>query len=56
MRADSVSVGRMAPLLYDGPTCKVIVPHVSTATNEGCGDIPIPAVAVVRMADIDIPN
>lgn len=43
-------------LLHDGPTCKVIVPHVSGVTNEGCGDMTIPTVAVVRMTDLDVPT
>lgn len=42
-------------LLHDGPSCKVIVPHLSEGTNEGCGDMTIPSAAVVRMSDLATP-
>jgi hypothetical protein len=42
-------------LLHDGPTCKVVVPHVSDGTNEGCGDMTIPTAAIVALADLDLP-
>ncbi len=44
------SVGWVA---HDGPDCKVIVPHVSrdhaSVPRQGCGDMAIPAKAIVRI-------
>jgi hypothetical protein len=41
-------------VLYDGPDCKVIVPHVSRASDppQGCGDMTIPSVAIVKLTDL----
>lgn len=47
-------------LLHDGDDCKVVVPHVSTPPGadgpQGCGDMTIPAKAVVRMVDLIEPS
>ena len=46
-------------LLHDNGDIKVLVPHVSTpmqdAPAQGCGDMTIPACAVVRMLDLAEP-
>ena len=43
-------------LLHDGDDCKTIVPHISddhdSAAPQGCGDMTIPAKAIVRMVDL----
>ena len=41
-------------LLYDGPDCKVIVPHVSDDSTgsipaQGCGDMTIPVKAILKI-------
>lgn len=46
-------------LIYDGETCKVIVPHLSQtnfphAVQQGCGDMTIPASAVVRIRELRV--
>ena len=48
-------------LFYDGDDCKVIVPHVSDPANEhappqGCGDMTIPAKAIVEIVDLPVPT
>lgn len=43
-------------LLHDGPSCKVVVPHVSEGTDEGCGDMTIPNAAIVTLTEIKIPT
>lgn len=45
-------------LMYDDPTCKVIVPHVAEtgpATKQGCGDMTIPTECVRQMVDLTDP-
>jgi len=42
-------------LMHEGPECKVIVPHWSQGTNEGCGDMVIPTRAVIRLVDLPAP-
>ena len=43
-------------LRHDGRDCKVVVPHVSVphenCMQQGCGDMTIPASAIVRMVTI----
>ncbi len=43
-------------LVHDGDDCKVLVPHVAEvgagALRQGCGDMTIPTVAVVRIEDL----
>jgi hypothetical protein len=47
-------------LRHDGEECKVIVPHLATATAhteaQGCGDMTIPARAILRLVDLLIPE
>ena len=46
-------------LIYDGDDCKVVVPHLSTQQPEiqpqGCGDMTIPARAIIRIVELEIP-
>jgi hypothetical protein len=46
-------------LVYDGKDCKRIVPHmVSPSANDpdqGCGDMVIPTVAIIRIINLKIP-
>ncbi len=48
-------------LVHDGEDCKVVVPHLisgsghATAPDQGCGDMTIPACAVIRMVDLEAP-
>lgn len=50
------SVGWLA---HDGEDCKVLVPHVAEVgegePDQGCGDMTIPAQAVVRISDLALP-
>ena len=43
-------------LVYDGEDCKVIVPHLAEATDhtlrQGCGDMTIPARAILSLVDL----
>ena len=44
-------------LLHDGPECKIIVPHLTdpdhaTASFQGCGDMTIPARAIIRVTPL----
>jgi hypothetical protein len=46
-------------LVYDGEDCKRIIPHIGlhtgpNARQQGCGDMTIPASAIVKMADLSI--
>ncbi len=47
-------------LLHDDDDCKTIVPHVSadhdSAAPQGCGDMTIPAKAIVRIVDLAEPQ
>jgi hypothetical protein len=47
------SVGWLA---HDGDDCKVLVPHVAQVggdePDQGCGDMTIPARAVVKVVDL----
>ena len=54
---DSVNVQTMTCksvgwLLHEDERYKVIVPHVSDGTNQGCGDMTIPAAAIVSLRDL----
>lgn len=45
-------------LIHDDEDCKVVVPHISAsehanATQQGCGDMTIPSVAVLKMVDLE---
>lgn len=46
-------------LLHDGDDCKIVVPHLSetheNVPSQGCGDMTIPASAILRIADLPIP-
>lgn len=44
------SVGWLA---YDGEDCVVVVPHISTGTDQGCGDMTIPRSAIVRVTKLE---
>lgn len=39
-------------LLHDADDLKVIVPHISKDSNQGCGDMTIPTKAIVRLVDL----
>ena len=44
-------------LIHDGDDCKVIVPHVTeapdtTSPRQGCGDMTIPARAILSITDL----
>ena len=43
-------------LVHDGDDCKVIVPHISRdhehVADQGCGDMTIPAAAILRIAEL----
>ncbi len=46
-------------LIYDDAQCKVIVPHLSQANHpnvkeQGCGDMTIPASAILNIKDLII--
>ena len=48
-------------LIHDGEDCKLIVPHLSApnhlfAKQQGCGDMTIPASAVRRIVDLNVPE
>ena len=47
-------------LLYDGPECKAVVPHVTVANDnvkrQGCGDMTIPTRAVRDIKDLMSPT
>jgi hypothetical protein len=43
-------------LLHDGAEAKVVVPHVAEGPGQGCGDMTIPAAAIRRIVDLEIPN
>jgi len=43
-------------LTHDGNDCKVIVPHLCEWTNQGCGDMTIPSVAIQRIVDLECPE
>ena len=48
-------------LFYDGPDCKVIVPHItseghSQTAQQGCGDMTIPSKAVLKIVPLEINN
>lgn len=46
-------------LLYDGDDCKVIVPHLvkdhDHVPPQGCGDMTIPATAILHIAELPEP-
>lgn len=47
-------------LYYDGPDCKLLVPHVAEGNGEsvpiqGCGDMTIPASAVRSIKELRLP-
>jgi hypothetical protein len=43
-------------LIHDTDSCKVVVPHVTephdSAVRQGCGDMTIPARAILRVVDL----
>lgn len=43
-------------LLFDGPECKVIVPHIAEESPntiaQGCGDMTIPTSAIRKIVDL----
>jgi len=39
-------------LLHEDERYKVIVPHISDGTDQGCGDMTIPTAAIVSMRDL----
>ena len=46
-------------LICDAKECKVIVPHLSEANHpngsqQGCGDMTIPAVAILKITDLSM--
>jgi hypothetical protein len=41
-------------LVYDGSDSKVIVPHLTEDGDQGCGDMTIPAKAIVRIRKIKV--
>jgi hypothetical protein len=47
-------------LLHDGDDCKTVVPHVApdqgTVKAQGVGDMTIPAVAIIRIIELDDPT
>ncbi len=48
-------------LYYDGPDCKLLVPHVADGDGDqtlcqGCGDMTIPASAVRNITQLRIPT
>lgn len=48
-------------LVHDGPDCKVIVPHITDPNSnvvkrQGCGDMTIPARAILRLVDLPAPD
>lgn len=42
-------------LLHDNDDCKTIVPHIADDPDQGCGDMTIPAKAITRMVDLQVP-
>ena len=46
-------------LLYDGEDYKVVVPHVSLnseISRQGCGDMTIPTVSIIKITDLKNPE
>lgn len=39
-------------LLHEDDRYKVIVPHISDATRQGCGDMTIPSASIVSLRDL----
>jgi len=43
-------------LVHDGADCKVLIPHLAVVGDDepkqGCGDMTIPTVAVIRIEDL----
>jgi len=46
-------------LIHDGDDCKTVVPHLVSnhpeVRDQGCGDMTIPASAVRKIVDIELP-
>jgi hypothetical protein len=41
-------------LLHEDDRYKVIVPHISEGTEQGCGDMTIPTAAIVSMRELAV--
>ncbi len=39
-------------LSFDGPDCKLVIPHISDAQDQGCGDMTIPTASIVSIVDL----